>query len=150
LTSDISVIDCSANTATFEASAAGGTPPYEVVWSTGDTSWILSGDFSQVGAVITDANGCSSSVEETCVGLSEISSFLAAIYPNPASDEITFEAVNRGFELHIFDSTGSLIEHRRTADSRLLLEINTWSDGLYVAILSNGVSHLSIPFVVQH
>jgi hypothetical protein len=45
LTSDISVIDCSANTATFEASAAGGTPPYEVVWSTGDTSWILSGDF---------------------------------------------------------------------------------------------------------
>lgn len=150
LISAITVLDCSLNTATFEASAVGGTPPYEIVWSTGDISWILSGDIEQVAAVITDSNGCVSSIEETCVGVDEIVSLYASIYPNPASDNITFESVSTGFEVKIFGSNGSLIECLRTTDSRLSVNSNQWSDGLYMALISNGNTHLSIPFVVQH
>jgi hypothetical protein len=53
------------STGGFDLTINGGTPPYLVIWSTGDTATVLTGlPAGDYGVAVVDANGCSASGTE--------------------------------------------------------------------------------------
>ncbi|NRB51440.1 MAG: T9SS type A sorting domain-containing protein [Saprospiraceae bacterium] len=55
----------------------GGTEPYQIVWSNGDTTALIDSlDFGEYEVSITDANGCMTSCLDTLMGLASLGSFV--------------------------------------------------------------------------
>ena len=75
------------------------------------------------------------------------------IYPNPASEFVTFEFENNNnykINVDIFDVNGQLINTVETHESRCILNISTLSKGTYMAVIKTDVKMLaSEVFVVN-
>lgn len=114
------------DTATFgmadgslEALLGGGTPPYSLLWSTGDTTALIdslaAGNYS---LTVTDANGCTVEAQvylpfRLIDGVSE--SLLPGwrLYPNPARDWVWIElpeGLGGDLEIRLWDAWGRLLQ----------------------------------------
>ena len=61
----------------LEVVVLGGTGPYELLWSTGDTTALVDSlDFGGYEVTITDTNGCTTSCLDTLIGLASLGSFV--------------------------------------------------------------------------
>lgn len=75
-------------------------------------------------------------------------------YPNPATDNITFEWGNLGGEeanIQVYDAKGALIlSHLHTADAqKWQCNIKTWSKGIYACTISTATHTVTTKFIVE-
>jgi lysyl endopeptidase len=125
-------------TATVEVT--GGTEPYSIDWNpgtqTGTTiSGLTAGNYT---AVVTDANGCSTSATVTVgsnVGINDLTlADVIRTYPNPSSGLVNIELPTDRAVIHISlsDMTGRTVKHFSPADvHNLTLDISSLSEGVY-------------------
>ena len=107
---------------TATAQPSGGSPPYEYLWSDGQTTptatHLAPGDYS---VVVTDANGCTSTesvtIEAGTNAADEVPGLLRLIaYPNPVGDYVTFEILlKKEMEIGttLLDATGRILQHNQ-------------------------------------
>jgi hypothetical protein len=76
------------------AIVSGGTPPYELLWDTGETADTIFVDNGVYQLLATDANGCTGFAKAVIVSTRETSPLLAEanVYPNPAHEQLWVEA----------------------------------------------------------
>jgi len=98
---------------------SGGTAPYELAW-TGPNDFTSTDEALQdleagtYTLVITDANGCTETIDVTInyiVGIAEFPELTFAIYPNPTNGSFWIEgdAINGKATLDILDAAGRLV-----------------------------------------
>jgi len=120
---------------------SGGTPPYEILWSTNedteDIENLQQGDYT---VSVTDFNDCQHSMEFSIVnlGLENLESNDFVIYPNPNQGiiNISTEYQLDGLIISLLDSKGELVFHEK---AKSMLDISHVASGNYVlAILKDG------------
>lgn len=125
------------------ATPFGGTPPYSIVWSTGETnSWsindLLPGEYS---AVVEDLNGCQNEQSfqiETSVGMAFLTEQDILVFPNPASQYVSISCCpTKRFHLEIFDLSGKLQLSESQFKCPGNLQLDNFTEGLYLVRLSN-------------
>jgi hypothetical protein len=91
--------------------SSGGIPPYSYLWNTGDNSQIINIENGlEYSVIITDANGCNTSVNYGVTSLEEIFSTLN-IYPNPFRHLISISDIpEEVLSIEIFDVHGRLVD----------------------------------------
>jgi hypothetical protein len=133
---------------TATVNVSGGTAPYTYSWTPGGESTpSISGLVAGLYMVtVTDANGCSVTVEEQVgsqVGLSMLNQETAlSVYPNPSATAIK---VNNSTST-VFDKVGVytsegrlLVEFSLVGNESRILDISSWSPGRYVLKHASGV-----------
>ncbi len=120
---------------------SGGTPPYEILWSTNedteDIENLQQGDYT---VSVTDFNDCQHSMEFSIVnlGLENLESNDFVIYPNPNQGiiNISTEYQLDGLIISLLDSKGELVFHEK---AKSMLDISHVASGNYVlTILKDG------------
>jgi hypothetical protein len=126
---------------TVSANPSGGTPPYTISWSSGNTSNLCTGWYT---ATITDANGCEetdSVFVDLLSGIKELDLINFSVYPNPASDKILISLLNNEIgEIKVYNITGELVKriYSKTRESELIIE--ELNPGMYfIEILNNRI-----------
>ena len=123
----------------------GGTPPFRIAWSNGQT-----GDSSGTLAVgtytvqVTDSNRCK--VTDTVVikypaGVSNISGGISfSIYPNPAKTEVTIDMQNTldNATISITDMIGETLLRRELTASSITLDLSPYASGVYFIEIAQG------------
>lgn len=136
------------NDGTASVTTTGGTAPYSITWQPGGfTTAAISGLTAGLYMVtVTDANGCSVTLEEQVgsqVGLSMLNQETAlSVYPNPSATAIR---VNNSTST-VFDKVGVytsegrlLVEFSLAGNESRILDISSWSPGRYVLKHASGV-----------
>lgn len=133
---------------TASVNATGGTAPYTYSWTPGGASTpSISGLVAGLYMVtVTDANGCSVTLEEQVgsqVGLSMLNQETAlSVYPNPSATTITVSnSTSTAFDkVGVYTSEGRLlIEFSLIGNESRILDISSWSPGRYVLKHASGV-----------
>ncbi|MEY3399152.1 MAG: hypothetical protein RL220_1746 [Bacteroidota bacterium] len=141
-----------------EATVSGGTPPYEIQWSSGDmgdtANQLFEGDYV---CWVTDANGCESSSEVQILYNNVLESDPAgiAVYPVPAADYITFGQNLKSLDasiISVVDISGrTVMSVRADLISNDRLDIRQLAEGQYVIVIfTNDYSILRSKFVKQN
>jgi hypothetical protein len=133
---------------TATVNVSGGTAPYTYSWTPGgESTSSISGLVAGLYMVtVTDANGCSFTLEEQVgsqVGLSKLNQETAlSVYPNPSATAIW---VNNSTST-VFDKVGVytsegrlLVEFSLVGNESRILDISSWSPGRYVLKHASGV-----------
>ena len=128
----------------------GGTEPYLIEWSTGDSLLGISplpvGDY---WVDITDENGCETShvfIVTYQQGFPDRGKF-AAVFPNPFNEQLTITldsfAVSR---VNIMSSTGQLLDSIELLQKSNHISTLEWSKGLYIleVVQGNSKQHVKI------
>ena len=93
----------------------------------------------------TDNNGCNNTGNNNvtvyvCTGIEEILNTTVSVYPNPSSGTFVFET-SEGFlpnTVKVFDETGRLVVAVRNTQSRLSVDLNNFTNGIYIAVFEQG------------
>jgi hypothetical protein len=155
-----------------------GTPPYQYLWSTGNTTQTISNlATGNYGLTVTDANGCTYSLSTNllnCQGMALISntneedvqasneitiqptndiSATVLVYPNPAND--LFNIVLNSFEneiahIGIFSSLGILVYSKTTTEPTNLISTENWTNGIYHIQIRTGEKMETRTVLVNH
>jgi hypothetical protein len=151
LTSTITVTDITDNSeGGAELEIMGGTEPYLIEWSTGDSLLGISplpvGDY---WVDITDENGCETShvfIVTYQQDFPDRAQF-AAVFPNPFNEQLTITldsfAVSR---VNIMSSTGQLLDSIELLQKNNHISTLEWSKGLYIleVVQGNSKQHMKI------
>lgn len=83
----------------------------------------------------TDNNGCSASatdqvVVSPCTGITESGQITFSMFPNPASEQMTFVASERG-TMEIFDANGKLVYTQAITATQTEVSLNGFAQGNY-------------------
>ena len=133
------IVDATGNSAAdgaIDITLTGGTSPYVYDWSTGATTADLT-DLSPGAYLVTatDANNCSISstyVVQVSSGNIELNEDQLLVYPNPASDEISIDAFGKTIKkINLYDQFGRLIFEKLLNDNTFMMNVSTYSTGLY-------------------
>jgi len=152
----IVTVDSGAGDGQAEATVAGGTPEYTVVW-TNMTGVEVNPDSLSGGlytAVVTDANGCtaSASLTMTVDGIEEFNALGGAIFPVPVGDELNIRLASpltANAVVEVRDVQGRLIAttSMRHNQQQLKLDASTWNAGIYTIQLTTEGARASWSFV---
>lgn len=116
------------NGALYLEGITGGTPPYSIEWSTGDTSLIIDGLSSgSYELVITDSNGCTVSDTANIEFITKTfdvvrTSIEVSLYPNPCQQDavallsLRGEPRSRNLTILLLDGYGRVLWEREIAD----------------------------------
>jgi hypothetical protein len=125
-------LSCNSNLLTIGINAAGGTSPYNYLWSPGgQTQQLLTGLAPGFYSItVTDANGCSivSTQNYNCPpselhrkddkpDLSEATVSTIDLYPNPNSGTFTLSGLEEGQTIEMYDYTGRMISSQLVNDN---------------------------------
>ncbi|HTB30853.1 MAG TPA: T9SS type A sorting domain-containing protein, partial [Bacteroidia bacterium] len=125
-------LSCNSNLLTIGINAAGGTSPYNYLWSPGgQTQQLLTGLAPGFYTItVTDANGCSivSTQNYNCPpselhrkddkpDLSEATVSTIDLYPNPNSGTFTLSGLEEGQTIEMYDYTGRMISSQLVNDN---------------------------------
>lgn len=145
---------------TAELSITGGTPPYNVQWSTGqqDTSFVDGLVAGSYQLVVSDARGCTLElpfeVEMSTAVDGVISVEVFRLFPNPASQVINIQLLfnqNETGQIEIFEMGGALV--RRLPFEGLSVEqqvdLENWVRGPYLVKIKTEHGELSRVVVVE-
>jgi hypothetical protein len=123
------------NSTTVTAEIEGGVPPYNYMWSTGDTTSVISYDEGDtLSVIVTDANNCTLEWSNISTNNINIEETPIKIYPNPFSDNFIIEHSGINIEnVLLFSVTGQLVK----MDSELIndkIEVKTTglASGIYL------------------
>jgi hypothetical protein len=149
---------CTGNAA---VSTSGGTSPYDYLWSTGQTSQVISllceGTYN---VVVTDANGCSVS------GSVIINAFTSivnndenkgiVVLPNPTQGifSITYKELYNGkVKINIINMLGELVVEKSYVktkpDSQIIFDLSNYPAGMYFVKLSTNISMYTTNILVK-
>ncbi len=134
----------------------GGTPPYSLLWNTGDTSSSIDGlDFGNYTLTITDDNGCTAdqlAYLDYPEGLQTVESDAVRIYPNPATDRLLIESKAAGsWQLSIFDQAGRMVHDQSLQGSQNTVDVSAFNSGTYFLVFkgTDRVVHEKLMIVGQ-
>ena len=125
----------------------GGTAPYTILWSNGQTTYSATGLAAGTYTVtVTDATGCIKSATVTVSEVTDIANIDTdlqfVIYPNPANTEITFAYnLQQAGTITIHNILGQTMYTEKLIQnsSSLKLNVNAFAGGVYyVELNSNG------------
>lgn len=138
---DFEIIQTTLEGVEIELQIAGGTEPYNYVWTTGDSGPSSLIPYEEThNVVVTDANGCDVTSDNSFffVDVVESSIEVPRIYPNPAADFIMIEGLKSNAELRILDMTGRIVLQERISNDKAQLRIEEVESGNYlVKIISS-------------
>lgn len=140
------------NDGTAFVNAAGGTPPYSYAWNNGDTTQAINGlTTGTYSVVVTDASGCSATVNVTVQdftsntnGIESLTTF--DILPNPNNGQfairLDFEEITK-LQVKIVDMVGQVIFENNVTESNLYLPIDLGNQapGVYFIYLQTETGH---------
>lgn len=132
-------------TGNVSVSPTGGTPPYTISWSNGETSTSLSGlALGNYDVTITDAAGCTSEQSLRVnypgpVGTSNLAQSIDFnVYPNPTAGLVNIEAdlgLNTNITIQVFNTIGALVNERTLngqAQVREVIDLGAQANGIYI------------------
>jgi hypothetical protein len=127
---------------TAEAIVSGGTPGYDYLWNTGETSPTIAVQPGAYALTVTDQNGCPAEASLQVVQTFELSLVeRARLYPNPASERLWLELqLAEAVELQwsIFSALGQPWQQGLLPSStqqRLEIELGALPPGVYWLVL---------------
>ncbi len=130
------------NDGTASVTASGGTPPYTYYWSNGattpDISGLTGGEYS---VIVFDANGCMTTQPVTIgvgTSVSNIVSFIYAIYPNPSKGNLFVEMNSLIDKIEISDVVGKIIYTNQTVSLSNKIDMHNAEPGVYFIRLYTG------------
>lgn len=137
---------------------SGGTAPYNIVWSSGQTG-AQANDLAEgrYGVSVTDAKQCfkesSVSIMQLTTGIGNVSDeVLLSAYPNPASVEVTITTSNLkgAAKLTLTNALGQLLIDEEVDELTLLRKISVaqLAQGTYIIELKNDDIHVVKELVV--
>lgn len=118
-------------------SIGGGTPPYNVSWSSGETDTLeVSGLFPGTYTVtVTDSNGCEYALNfdiSTNTAIDANASTPIRVFPNPTSDRINIWSPGKSLgRIELYAVNGQCVLKAFTSDDRRVLDVSTISPGIY-------------------
>lgn len=128
----------------IEAKIVGGVPPYSLLWSTGETSTIISGlTPGEYYAIITDASGCQTTDTAEVITLNINVSNDQIVIPNiftPNGDQINDE-LSLTFNITGYESFDFVVMNRwgnkvfETKDPSVFWDGKNYKDGTYFYVL---------------
>ncbi|RMF03350.1 MAG: T9SS C-terminal target domain-containing protein [Bacteroidetes bacterium] len=124
------------------AVVGGGSPPYRLLWSTGDTITVIRGlNAGNYGLTVTDANDCRATADFMLTRADEVdfAELGLVLFPNPVRDVLRLEkrAHRAGYsdiQWQILDGRARLLASGLWVASQTTLEqaLSSWPDGVYV------------------
>jgi len=140
---------------------SGGTTPYNYVWTDeSDNIFSLDEDLFDAPAGVytlnaTDQHGCTA--ELTPVTLTQVLAIKDAhslgfsTFPNPVSQLLTLENLNEKTALlQVFNAVGQMVFTQKLIDKQQVINVSTWPNGNYIAILNTEKSTAVAKVLVQH
>ena len=118
----------------------GGTPPYNITWSSGTTTNLCEGWYT---ATITDANGCmlTDSVYINFVtGMEELNAAGISIFPNPVQDVLTINSEKEIGEIKIYDVVGKLMKHELIINDSAEIDVREFDAGVYSVEIDGAIA----------
>ena len=135
---------------TINVDVTGGTAPYEFAWTGPDAFESTDEDLTGLSAgtyvlTVTDANGCTATVEGTVdnvTGIAELQAVDFDVYPNPTNGAfwINGTGLNGKTVVELLDASGRLINRfERTLNGQpVQFELGGVETGFYHVVLRNG------------
>jgi hypothetical protein len=116
----------------FFAEIAGGTPPFNYEWNSGDTdAYVQNSSDPFMSCTVTDAMGCTSQNELWVNSTVEVATTHFSVYPNPAADQIhIFTQANRSWK--IIDTAGRTIRSGITQSAHETIDIESLPSGTFL------------------
>lgn len=145
-----------ANDGSAEVSIDGGTPDYTISWSTGEEDVSEISDLSpgEYFVVITDANGCSETINfVVSVGTSvhESEESPLQLYPNPATHTVHISGCAQSMiDLEVIDATGRLVKSEANHPCQSDLSVSDLASGAYLLRITDGDQIHSLRLVVDN
>lgn len=139
----------------IDATVFGGTPPYNLLWSTGaQGSQIDQLDFGFYTLSVTDSLNCTySQVAELTFpeGLRNNDEvFEVKVYPNPAKTTMTIELDNLlSWKLVLIDPVGRIVHQQPLSEQLNTVDISGYAAGTYTLTLSNANKTLQQKLIIM-
>ena len=134
----------------------GGTPPYSYLWNDvgmQTDSVATSLNTGTYRCVVTDANGCTDSIEvfvDELMGVLDGDATGIELFPNPVEDNLVISYHEQIWEVEIFDAIGkSLIMNSYAGVSEVSVHMEELPDGVYFLRL-NRKPDLTHRVIVRH
>ncbi|MFK8103588.1 MAG: T9SS type A sorting domain-containing protein, partial [Saprospiraceae bacterium] len=142
------------------ATVSGGTPPFVLSWSNGDSGTYIENLAAGTYSVeITDANGCvktqSFEVSSTVTSVGDIDNLqFLEIIPNPVVDVLNITALftkDLAVEVMIYDVLGRTLYHQQLQDKsiNLSIDVTDYAQGAYLVVLKTADGFLVEKIVKQ-
>jgi choice-of-anchor B domain-containing protein len=134
------VLSASPGAGSATVSISGGSAPYDVLWSDGQTTETATGlAVGTYSVVVTDANGCSAeaSVDVTQgAAVSMLQDHIRVqVYPNPVEDivnlNLTVDGLSGNFTLDIKDIQGKLMAQQSILPGNNTMNVSGLATGVY-------------------
>ena len=140
---------------------AGGTPPYTYDWNNGENEANITNLAPGIyTCTVTDANNCTLElgpfeVDGVVSTKNLVDLIPASLFPNPSDQMITVALEKAQFDViqyQIVNTIGMIISagEIQKGDTRINIDVQSFSDGLYYLVLKNEKGSSNSPFIVQH
>jgi hypothetical protein len=154
-----SVIDNGTCNGVAAVTASGGTAPYTYLWNdlTNQTTDTIKGlCWGFYCCDVTDHNNCTQTI---CIGvqsamgvdnISNVSSSVVNIYPNPSNGQFTVAGLQKGMMVEVYDYTGRMVSSIASNDEMLKFNLSNQPNGIYfVRIISQDNALISQHKIVK-
>jgi hypothetical protein len=133
-------------TGLFEIQVAGGTQPYDTLYTLNGAQQPNPMQHTAEGlyeVLITDANGCTANAGFYlyAVGTTKVLAEEVRVYPNPVSDNLTidFGSFDGQKTIEIFNAIGQLAKSKVSTEGEISVDVSRFASGTYlVRVVSAG------------
>lgn len=156
---EVPVVSASPGAGAATVAISGGTAPFDILWSDGQTTETASGlAVGTYTVTVTDANGCSAnaSVEVTQgASINMLDNQIQVhVYPNPVEDvlnlNLSVDGISGEFFLEIKDINGKLVATKMILPGTNSIDMSGLATGVYQGIIiSNGQTAGSVLLMKQ-
>lgn len=125
-----------------EIEISGGTEPYDILWSNGNSDLVVELDPGNHSVWVVDTNGCSLFQEfviDVIIGIDENLPSSFHLFPNPCTDYFVLHSESNAF-ISIFDRTGRIVLNKAVRPGKNNISVSQFDPGVYVILINeNGV-----------